>query len=123
MPHGDATAPQHLPARDNFDVVQHHRDRTRKAEARADRYERLNAQLIRLLATILAEQFRDTHVDPLEYLQAQVDIDESLTALSYSFSERSAGSSELVGSRSKSRRPTLLRQYGSATNRSDRRTA
>lgn len=69
----------------SFDPLAHHRERTRKAEARALKLEQLNAQLLRLLTAILQDWFRDTDVDPLEYLQAHVDIDESLTALSYSF--------------------------------------
>jgi hypothetical protein len=78
-----------------FDIVAHHRKRTRQAEARAEALERLNAQLFRLLASILQDWFADTNVDPLEYLQACVNIDQALYPPSWP-----AGSSEQVASRS-----------------------
>jgi hypothetical protein len=48
-----------------FDITQHHRDRTRRAEQRADGLERQLAHAIRLLAITAAAA---TH-DPIGYLQ------------------------------------------------------
>lgn len=64
-----------------FDVLEHHRRRTRTAEARADTLEALNAQYVRLLAHLLQDRFDGTDVDPLEYMQACVDIDMSAQRL------------------------------------------
>lgn len=58
-----------------FDIIQHHRKRTRQAETRADTHEQQNAQLIRLLVIVLERQFRDTDVDPIQYLHHIVETD------------------------------------------------
>lgn len=97
-----------------FDIVAHHRERTRKAEARTEQLELLNAELVLLLARTLEIAVAHTTVDPCTLLAVIQDV--------YA-PPRSAGSSESVASHSKSRRPTLLPKYGSASNRSDRRTA
>jgi hypothetical protein len=74
LPHHGVTTTT-PPARDSFDLSAHHRKRTRQAEARADMYEQQNAQLIRLLIITLERQFRDTHVDPIQYLHHLVETD------------------------------------------------
>jgi hypothetical protein len=58
-----------------FDPLAHQRKRARNAEARADALERENAQLIRLLIITLEHHFRDTNIDPLQYLNHLCEID------------------------------------------------
>jgi hypothetical protein len=83
-PAGVTTTP--TPTRDGFDLPTYQRDKIRRLEQRVSFLQEYREQLIRILAFILHEQFRDTNVDALEYLSAVVSIDESLTALSYNFS-------------------------------------
>jgi phosphoribosylamine-glycine ligase len=64
-----------------FDIDQHQRDRLRRAEARVAMLEREQAQLVGLLAKVLAIVFDDTFVDPLEYLQRLVDVETQLAEL------------------------------------------
>jgi hypothetical protein len=59
----------------DFDLAAHQRNKIRTLESRVAFLQEYREQLIRILAFILQEQFRDTHVDPLEYLSAVVAID------------------------------------------------
>lgn len=61
----------------DFDLHAHQRDKVRRLEAEIVGVRKTNATLIRLVAFMLTERFQDTEVDPVEYLQAIVDIDQS----------------------------------------------
>jgi hypothetical protein len=58
-----------------FDPLQHHRERTRKAEARADSLEEINDRLYRLLALTLQVATAGRDVDPCTLLAVIEDMD------------------------------------------------
>lgn len=58
-----------------FDITAHQRERIRRLEQQVAGLEQTRDQLVRVLADVLDNQFRDTHVDQLEYLNAVVDCD------------------------------------------------
>lgn len=61
----------------SFDLATYQRDKIRRLEQRVAGLEDYRDQLARVLAAVLQAMFDDTHVDPFEYLQAVVDIDQA----------------------------------------------
>lgn len=61
-----------------FDIVDHHRQRTRRAEARVDALERHRDQLQRILILALQMAVSNSGVNPLELLAVLEDADREI---------------------------------------------